>query len=248
MSNVEPVSTKPQKQASAVTEYKPAIGSSIIDDTARFEHAWRVARAFASSQLMPAHLRGKPEDVLIALHMAQQLHEDPLIICQSIYIISGKAGWSASYMIARANRAGVFKGRIGWTTTGTGKDLAVTARAVLAENGEEVSATATMQMAMAENWVKNAKYQTMPELMLRYRSATMLVRLYAPEVMLGLPVVDEIEDVVEAAAAPVETAFRTKLDAFAQPDSPVIDAEVVSSSDTQSEDMPAFLRRDGGGK
>jgi hypothetical protein len=41
----------------------------------------------------------------------------------------------------------------------------------------------------------------MPELMLRYRSAAFLVRLYAPEVMLGVPTIEEVEDVAAAAPA-----------------------------------------------
>jgi hypothetical protein len=54
-----------------------------------------------------------------------------------------------------------------------------------------------MAMAEAEGWTKNPKYRTMPDQMLRYRSATMLIRLFAPEVMMGLPVAEEI-DVVQA--------------------------------------------------
>lgn len=167
----------------------------IYSDGAALNHAWRVAQAFAAAQLVPKHLQGKPSDCLIALALARQLGESPLVVMQSIYIVSGKAGWSASYMIARANRSGVFKGRINWRVEGKGKDLAVTATACLAETGEEITFTCSMQMAEAEGWTSNKKYQSMPELMLRYRSATMLIRLYAPEVMLGYHTVEELETI-----------------------------------------------------
>lgn len=160
-----------------------------------------MARRFANSQLVPAHLRGKPDDCFVALMLAREMGESPIMVMQSIYFISGKAGWSASYMIARANRSRVFRRNIGWRVEGSGADLVVTAHTVTGD-GEEVSVSVSMAMARAEGWTSNKKYQTMPELMLRYRSATMLVRLYAPEVLLGYHTSDELED-VRAASLPV---------------------------------------------
>jgi hypothetical protein len=175
-------------------------------DPNTFEQAQRIGKMFASSVLIPEHLRGKLPDVTIALMMARRLGEDPLIVMQNIHVVSGKAGWSAQYIIARTNRSGVFKGRINWREEGRGDGLAVTAFAVLADTGEEVSFTASMQMAKDEGWTKNPKYRSMPQLMLRYRSATFLVRLYAPEVMLGVPTIEEVEDV--AAAQPARVVLQ----------------------------------------
>jgi len=177
----------------AVQNQAPSAGG-LLANPERFEFGWRAAKLFASSQLVPQHLRDKPQDCFIAIHMAERLGEDPLITMQNIYIVSGRAGWSAQYMIGRANRAGVFKGRINWRIEGKGDGLAVTAFAKLADTEELVEATASMAMAVAEGWTKNPKYKSMPELMLRYRSATMLVRLYAPDVMLGIPTSEELQD------------------------------------------------------
>lgn len=160
---------------------------------AHFEHSQRVAKMFAASELVPPHLRGKMADCLIAYAIAKRTREEPLVVLQNIYFVSGRAGWSATYMIAKANRSGVFARRINWRVEGEGKNLRVTAFATLADSGEPVEATASMAMAEAEGWAKNPKYRTMPDQMLRYRSATMLIRLFAPEVMMGLPVADEID-------------------------------------------------------
>ena len=160
---------------------------------AHFEHSQRVAKMFAASELVPPHLRGKMADCLIAYAIAKRTREEPLVVLQNIYFVSGRAGWSATYMIAKANRSGVFARRINWRVEGEGKNLRVTAVATLADSGEPVEATASMSMAEAEGWTKNPKYRTMPDQMLRYRSATMLIRLFAPEVMMGLPVADEID-------------------------------------------------------
>jgi pyruvate/2-oxoglutarate dehydrogenase complex dihydrolipoamide acyltransferase (E2) component len=134
---------------------------------------------------------------------------------QNIFIVNGRPGWYTSYMIARANKDGVFKGRITWETTGEGDALKVTAKAVLAETGEAISASADMKMAQAEGWTKNAKYKSMPEHMLRWRSAAMLVRLFAPEVMLGMPVVEELETVPAIRDVTPRRKLTEQLDALA---------------------------------
>jgi len=165
---------------------------------AHFEHSQRVAKMFASSELVPQHLRGKLADCLIAYAIAKRTREEPLVVLQNIYFVSGRAGWSAQYMIAKANRSGVFSRRINWRVEGAGENMRVTAFATLADSGEVVEATASMAMAKAEGWTRNTKYQTMPDQMLRYRSAAMLIRLFCPEVMMGLPMVDEVEDIAVA--------------------------------------------------
>ena len=158
------------------------------------------AKMFAMSPLIPESLRGRDYETavancLIALELASLMNEAPLVVMQNIHIVKGKAGFAAQYMIARANASGVFKGRIGWRIAGEKQNLSVTAFATLADTGEEVSFTADMAMAQAEGWTSNSKYKTMPEVMLRYRSATFLVRFYAPDVMLGYQTAEEVHDV-----------------------------------------------------
>lgn len=71
----------------------------------------------------------------------------------------------------------------------------MTAYTNLKNTGEEISYTIGMKEAKAENWTKNPKYKTLPELMLRYRAATLLIRTHAPEVLNGMHMVEELKDV-----------------------------------------------------
>jgi len=59
--------------------------------------------------------------------------------------------------------------------------------------GPEIS----IGMANAEGWLsKNgSKWQTMPELMLRYRAAAFFARLYAPDITLGMQTSEELHDI-----------------------------------------------------
>ena len=165
----------------------------------KFSLMQRQAALFASSPLIPQHLRnGTPQQAMancyIAMTIADRMGEDRMTVMQNIHIVHGTAGFKAQYMIARANASGKFKDSIDWEVNGKGQDLSVTAFATLASTGRRVSFTVDMAMAKAEGWTKNSKYQTLPELMLRYRSGTFLVRLYAPEVMLGYQTAEEIDD------------------------------------------------------
>lgn len=192
----------------------PAQVPALTAEAERFALRQRQARMFAASPLVPDHLRkGAPEQAMancyIALTLAEAMGEVPLIVMQNIHIVNGKAGFASQYMIARANSAGIFHGRIDWRIDRSdANNLSVTAYAVLKDTGQEVSVTCDMKMAKAEGWTKNSKYQTMPEVMLRYRSAAFLVRFYCPDVMLGYQTIEEVVDVVASAepSAPALTA------------------------------------------
>lgn len=167
-------------------------------DVPQFEQMQRIGRMLALSSLFPAHLKTGGTDAALAngvlvVNMALRLQEDPLTVAQNIYFVNGRPGWNTTYMISKANMHGVFKNPIDWNVTGEGDSLVVEAFAELSGTGKRVSMSASMKMAKAEGWTKNTKYSSMPEVMLRYRSAASLIRMYCPEVMIGIPPAIEIE-------------------------------------------------------
>ena len=222
-------------------------------DTERFNLMQREAKIFAYSPLIPEHLRKGGEttaiaNCYIALKLAKTMGEDPLVVLQNIHIVSGKAGFSAQYMIARANSSGVFKGRIDWRIDRSNSaNLSVTAFAVLKDTGQEVSVTCDMAMAQAEQWTKNPKYKSMPEVMLRYRSATFLVRFYAPDVMLGYQTAEEVTDISYASgpdltASPLTGAMLIEQSQVGD----VIDADTGEIVDDEEVDATAAEGRTDG--
>jgi len=72
--------------------------------------------------------------------------------------------------------------------------------AIEKETGERLeSPTISIQMAIDEGWLtKNgSKWMTMPEVMLRYRSAAFFGKLYAPELLMGLQTAEEVHDIID---------------------------------------------------
>ena len=157
--------------------------------------AYKLAKTFASTQLVPKHLQGKPDDCFIALLMAEQLGCSPIMVMQNIIVVSGTAGWKATFVIGMANDRGPFEGPIEFRTEGKGDSLSVTAYATVEKTKHVVERTVSMAMAKAAGWTSNKKYQEIPEQMLSYRAACFLVRLYCPEVLLGMNTEDELIDV-----------------------------------------------------
>lgn len=177
---------------------------AFLHDGAAFEHLWRVAKAFSMSGMVPPHFQGKPESCMVALMYAEQLGEHPMVMFQETGVINGRPSTSARFAIARANKSGLLQGVITWTEKGQGDALEVTASATLRETGEVIQATVTMKEAAADGWTRNSKYRSIPEQMLRWRAATRLINLYLPEVLFGLGVREEIEQVTvrETTVAP----------------------------------------------
>jgi hypothetical protein len=178
------------------------------------DKAYKFACIMAKSDIVPSHYRGKPENTFIAVQTAYRMNLDPMQIMQNTYVVSGKLGMVSSFAISLANGSGLFDSGIRYRIEGNGEDLKVTAYTNLKKTGEEISYTITMKEAIAENWTKNPKYRTLPELMLRYRAATLLIRTHAPEVLNGMHMVEEIEDVVMATkdVTPKAQVVSNKLD------------------------------------
>lgn len=178
------------------------------------DKAYKFACIMAKSDIVPSHYRGKPENTFIAVQTAYRMNLDPMQIMQNTYVVSGKLGMVSAFAISLANGSGLFDSGIRYRIEGSGEDLKVTAYTNLKKTGEEISYTITMREAVAENWTKNPKYRTLPELMLRYRAATLLIRTHTPEVLNGMHMVEEIEDVVIATknVTPKAQSISSKLD------------------------------------
>lgn len=168
-------------------------------DTAKFEHIQRLAVVFTKSQLVPDHFRGQGNlsNCIIAVQMAFRCGVDPLTFLQKCYIVHGKPGIEAQLAIAMANQSGIFANRIKWRFEGQGKTRQCTAYVKDKESGETLEATVTWQMVEAEGWNKKngSKWLTIPDMMFCYRSAMFLLRLYAPDVIMGMHSADELEDI-----------------------------------------------------
>lgn len=156
----------------------------------------RQATMLSASTLVPKEFQGNVANCAIGIEIAMRLKASPFMVIQNIDIIHGRPSFRASFLIAMVNASGRFS-PLQFRMSGEGQNRECTAWAKDLASGETVEGpTVWMAMAKAEGWLgKNgSKWQTMPELMLRYRSAAFFARIYAPDITLGMQTAEEVAD------------------------------------------------------
>lgn len=178
-----------------------------------FEHTWRVATMFSESTMVPDHFRSKTGNCMIALNFAARTGLDPFMVMQSMYIVHGKPGIEAKLVIALLNNTRKFSA-LQFKLEGEGMARKCTCHAKRLDTGEVCEQMVDMAMAKAEGWYdkKGSKWQTIPDLMLQYRSAAFFARVFCPEAILGMQSKEEIIDYMDATPGPNGTYTVTSPD------------------------------------
>ena len=174
--------------------------TALTPQTADPTDMWKMATAVAKADIIPAQFRNNTANVFVAMDMANRLGVGMMEVMQNTFVVHGTPGFSAKYVIGMCNQRGPFKGPIHFDYTADKTNPSVTAWAIVRETEQRVEFTVDIAMAKAEGWTKNPKYKTMTQAMLSYRSGVLLVRLYAPETMLGLQTKEELQDVAASGA------------------------------------------------
>lgn len=176
---------------------------------------------------------------IVAMNMAQRMRADELIVMQNLYIIEGRPSWSSQWVIAMINGCGKFsplrfkvedlgtkevdyveyvydkisKKREPVAKKITVHDFSCVAYATDKESGVELESTkVSISMAVKEGWYTKtgSKWQTMPEMMLKYRAASFFGSIYAPELKMGLITVEESQDMPVDLSAKYPDAIPTE--------------------------------------
>ncbi len=182
---------------------------SIFTNSDSFELAQRAGKMLASSDLVPQQFRGNIPNCVIALNIASRLGADPFAVLQSLYIVHGRPAWSSQFLIAMVNASGRYS-PLQFRMSGQGESQACIAYAKHLESGDVVEGPeVSIAMAKAEGWYgkSGSKWQTLPDLMLRYRAAGFFARLYCPDLCLGMRTMEEEVDIQKPAPRDTRPIF-----------------------------------------
>lgn len=190
-------------------------GLQVFSTQENFEIAQRLCSPFKYSTIVPTPYQGEQgiSNCLIALDMANRMNCSILSVMQNLNVIKGRPSFGATFLIARMNTSGGLATPIRYEWRGEeGKDdWACRIRATDCYGEVIYGAWVSIAMAKAEGWWNsNKKWQSMTEQMLSYRAAAFFQRRYFPELSIGLPTTEEVEDIryqanQQAAPTPVET-------------------------------------------
>lgn len=208
-----------QSQISGVPTAPQGRYVSIFEDPETFVKKMQIAEALSRTQFVPEAFRGRAEDCLVALDMAARLELNPLAVFPDLYVIDNRASFSSKFLIALVNRSGRFTrieyeegidGEADVTVTdwGANKGEKKKTRAKLPNYYATASFTELttgrsfsspridVRFAEKNGWVEKlgSKWRSMPELMVRYRSAAILIRTTCPELVMGLEWAEDLLD------------------------------------------------------
>lgn len=177
-----------------------------------YSNNWKLAEKLATSSLLPDEFKGHPENVLIALGMAEKMGLDPFTVCQNLHLVKGRLSWSGSFCKTLIEKTGQFKdldliyvGKEGTDERGCYLE------ATRIRDGKRIKGnTVTVKLAKDEGWwsrkdkygKETSKWGSMTEQMLGYRAMAFFARLYTPEALNGVMTSEESMDISYTKAQP----------------------------------------------
>lgn len=247
----------PATQTETTAVAKIDNGKPALYNPAAFDQIWRASKLFASSDLVPAAYKGKPENCFIAIEMADRMGISPFAMLQSLVIIQGKPSMEAKLIIALVNDSGIFADPLEYEIVGNDphdQDYKVRCFATMKKSGKLCQGPwITYQMVKGEGWLDKggSKWKTMPSIMFMYRAASFFAKVYCPNITMGMQTSEEMSDSkpiditperIEAPALVAPSEIKPPLNEIApalvaplpeNPTAKVIDIETGEITDTQ---------------
>lgn len=180
---------------------EPKIEQSSVtmwNDLKMFETTQRMAKMLAISNIAPQSYRGNIADCVIAIDMANRMGVSPLTIMQNSQIVHGNFSWKGTACKAMIDSCGKYT-KTKYVEVGErGKDSWGFYLEAIDKDGEIVKGIpVTMEMAKKEKWYEKSgsKWQTMPELMMKYRASAFFMRTECASLAMGFLTAEENEDI-----------------------------------------------------
>ena len=172
------------------------------------------ANMYANSSIVPEVYKGNANNCYVALELAHRMGAPEMLVLQNLYIVKGKPTWSGQACIALIKGSGIFKDFEFVEVGERGqKSWGYYCKATRKRDGKVVNGVVVdMALASAEGWIDKpgSKWKTMPEQMLRYRAGAFFARTECPEVLMGVMVEGETEDVYGAEEDKIEKVIIRK--------------------------------------
>lgn len=186
-----------EKQVAVVETKQPAQLSMWADKEA-FNTAFTMASNLAKAECIPQGYRGKVADCIVAIDIANRMGISPITVMQNSQVVQGNFSWKGSACKAMIDSSNKYI-KTRYVEVGErGKDSWGYYLEATTKDGDVINGVAvTIDMAKKEGWYGKtmSKWQTMPELMLKYRASAFFMRTECASVSMGFLTVEENEDI-----------------------------------------------------
>ncbi len=168
------------------------------NDAKLYNQSLAMAQTLSKSEIIPQSYKGKPADCLIAIDIANRLGLSPAIVMQNSQIVRGNFTWKGSACKAMIDGCGRYQ-KTRYVYVGEeGKDSYGCYLEAIDNDGDIIKGVpVTIAMAKKEGWYNKdgSKWQTMSDLMLKYRAAAFFMRTECASIAMGFLTKEEVEDV-----------------------------------------------------
>lgn len=168
------------------------------NDAKLYNQSLAMAQTLSKSEIIPQSYKGKPADCLIAIDIANRLGLSPAIVMQNSQCVRGNFTWKGSACKAMIDGCGRYQ-KTRYVYVGEeGKDSYGCYLEAIDNDGEIIKGVpVTIAMAKKEGWYNKdgSKWQTMSDLMLKYRAAAFFMRTECASIAMGFLTKEEVEDI-----------------------------------------------------
>lgn len=171
----------------------PANGGDPIAIVPRdFEQVWRMATVLSQTSMVPREFKGKPEETAAVIMYGMELGFSPVAALQSICLINGRPGLYGDALPALMRKHGH---KLDEVVEGSGDELKATVT-LIRKDGERITRTFSLLDAKRAGLAgKTGPWSQYPQRMVQMRARSWAVRDGAAEILRGLGVKEELEDV-----------------------------------------------------
>ncbi len=189
--------TEPPKETSKMPVLSAGARPTAIVP-ATFEDAYRMARVFANTQLVPKEYQGKPEAACVAILQGLELGLSPMAAMQSIAVVNGKPCLYGDGMLAVVRASGLME----WMKE---TDDGTTATCAVKRKGEVDPIVRTFSDDDAKRaglFGKPGPWSQYRPRMRQMRARSYALRDTFADVLRGISSADEMQDVVDITPKP----------------------------------------------
>jgi hypothetical protein len=200
------IALRPTNNGAVAVPQQSAAIATLADWATEMDAAHRIAKVLCTTSFVPKDFRNKPDEITAAILTGAAMGLPPTTALQIMTVIQGRVGMYAKGQVAILRS----HGHDVWTEERTDQSVTVAGRRKEWPEGRITRITITMDQAKQAGWTSNNTYAKTPQDMLYARCATRVCGEVAPELLYGIPVVEELADLpplqVEATVAPRVTA------------------------------------------
>ena len=189
------------KEQNALAVKEPTQNPNAVtmwNDAKLYNQSLSMAQTLSKSEIIPQSYKGKPADCLIAIDIANRLGLSPAIVMQNSQCVRGNFTWKGSACKAMIDGCGRYQ-KTRYVYVGEeGKDSYGCYLEAIDNDGDIIKGVpVTIAMAKKEGWYNKdgSKWQTMSDLMLKYRAAAFFMRTECASIAMGFLTKEEVEDV-----------------------------------------------------